>query len=93
MKLALHFGYVNPRELLAKLSSKDIGLWAAFDSLYPFGQHYTDRLLATQISVCFNLWKSKDTPPITIEQIMGLENELTEDYVTATIKAFKNGIS
>ena len=91
MKLALQFGYVNPREVLEKLSSKDIGLWAAFDSICPFGQHYSDRLVATLTSVCFNLWKSKESPPLSIEQIMGLENELTEEYVTATLKAFTNG--
>jgi hypothetical protein len=90
MKLALQFGYVKPSELLDKLNSWDIGLWQAYDGLYPFGQQHTDHLLAELISVCFNMWKSKDSPILTVEDILGHE-PLTEEYVTATLKAFTNG--
>jgi hypothetical protein len=49
-------------------------------------------LLATLISVCFNLWKSKDAQPITVEEILGQYEPLSEEYVATTLKAFTNGI-
>lgn len=82
-------GCHKPSQLLNELSSYDIALWQAYDTLFPFGQYHTDYLIAQMTSVIFNLLKSKESPPITIDEFLGKQNQLTEEYVTATLRAFK----
>jgi hypothetical protein len=90
-KLALAFGEPKPLELLKRLSSKEIALWQAYDNLYPFGQNASDFLIAQLTSIMYNMWKSKESPPISTEEFLGISEPLTEEYVASTIRAFKHG--
>ena len=92
-KLALSLGYPKPLELLKRLSSRDIALWQAYDSLYPFGQFHTDFLIAQLTSIMYNMWKSKESPPVSADEFLGVAEPLTAEYVTSTLKAFKHGIN
>lgn len=87
----MYFGYSKPLELLKELSSQDIAWWQAYDKLYPFGQFHTDFLIAQLTAINYNMWKSKDSPPISAEEFLGIAEPLTEAFVTSTLKAFKQG--
>lgn len=90
MKLALYsHKFKNPLKILKELSSVDIALWQAYDNLYPFGQFHTDYLIAQLSAIMFNMWKAKEVEPLTVEDILGISQPLTEEYVRATIKSFK----
>jgi len=84
-------GNVQPMQVLKSLSSKDVALWLAYDRLYPFGQQRTDFLIAQLTAVCFNLWKGKTTEPKDTDDFLGKRVELTEEYVSATLRTFKHG--
>ena len=92
-KLALTLGSIHPLEVLKKLSSLELALWQAYDTVYPFGQSHTDYLIAKLITIVFNMWKSKDVEPMTINDVLERTQPLTEEYVTATIRSFNNGIN
>ena len=64
-------------------------MWQAYDAVSPFGQSRTDQLIGILICVMFNMWKGKDAQPLLLDQVLGLEEELTPEHVTATIKAFR----
>lgn len=85
--------YPKPLELLERLSSRDIALWQAYDNLFPFGQYHTDYLLAQLTAVTFNMLKAGDTEPLTVDEVLGIAEPLTEEYVKATIRNFNNGIN
>lgn len=82
-------GCHKPSQLLSNLSSYDIAMWQAYDTLFPFGQFHTDYLLAQLTSVMFNLLKAKEVQPITPDEFLGKNQTLSEEYVTATLRAFK----
>ena len=84
-------GCHKPSQLLSNLSSYDIAMWQAYDTLFPFGQFHTDYLLAQLTSVMFNMLKGKDSQPISTDEFLGRNQVLTEEYVTATLRAFKGG--
>ena len=84
-------GEVRVSKVIKEMTSLDCALWQAYDSLYPFGQHHTDYLIAQLTTVVFNAWKGKDTPSLTTNEVLGIFVPLTEDKVSATLRSFKGG--
>lgn len=85
------FGYPRPLDLLEQLTSRDIALWEAYDGLCPYGHFTTNRLIAESIVVFYNMNKAKEYPPITVDEVLGIQQAMTEEYVLSTIRAFKAG--
>lgn len=89
-KLALCIGEGKPLKLLQQLTSSDIALWQAFDRLHPIGKQYTDFLIAQLTALMFNMWKGKEEPPLTVDEVLGKQQQLTEEYVRSVIRQAKH---
>jgi hypothetical protein len=37
------------------------------------------------------MWKSKESPPVSAEEFLGISEPLTPEYVTATLNSFRHG--
>lgn len=69
------------------MSSLDVALWQAYDRLYPFGQHHTDYLIAQLVAITFNSNKDKESPAITVNDVLGICEPLTEEKVAAVMRS------
>ena len=80
-------GQLQITKILKSLSSLDIALWQAYDKLYPFGQHHTDFLIAQLIAIIFNANKASNIPAISVNDVLGIHEPLTEEKVEAVIRS------
>jgi len=37
------------------------------------------------------MWKAKESPPMTTDELLGISEPLTEEYVTRMLRAFNQG--
>lgn len=68
-------GVLDVESLLRSMSSKQLQEWMAFYELHPFGQDYSDFLVAQLTKVMHNRWRGKNEPALQARDFLPLWRE------------------
>lgn len=92
-RLCLALGTVHPDVILRQLSSHQIAEWMAYFRLYPFGQDYTDHLIAQLTAEFANRWRGKTESVRQTSEFLPLYKrpDMSPDDIKLTLRKMLSG--
>ncbi len=84
-------GFASERELLSRLSSKEVTDWQAFSAIEPFGEEREDIRAAMVACTVANALRSSKSPPCKIKDFM-LNFEPPKQQSKQDMKAILMGV-